>query len=171
MTCPTNPARGPMNTETRPRPPFDHARLHRLELAAENAYAVTRALSERRAVLRSDRAKLAGSENPASCARYEFVTEQLRIVDAEIVAHHEKSAPLHELAQICVEWARRRSWRGNSNPIGQFDLESPGNPASPPITPRIDSEPLTHHGPPPDSGLSSLVSRLNPFAGGVNRGK
>ena len=164
-----------------PRLPFDPERLHRLELAADAAYAVTRQLSARRDELRVERSRwatsihnaeyppeqgvyLPGAAPQESYDRLAFVEDQIRAVEAEMEAHNAKAAPLRHLAQACIEWARRRSWRGN-NAIGIPGPDSRETPAPVPL--RIDGPmPVTHRGPPPGtlaapsgSGFGSLMSK------------
>lgn len=175
-----------------PRSPFDPDRLHRLEIAADSAYAITRQLHDRLDELRTERAKFAasihlaeyppaegvhrpGAASPADYDHLAFVEEQIRAVEIEIKAHHEKAAPLRELAQRCVEWARRRSWRGN-NAIGI--PERPASETLPPVPLQFDGTmPLTHSAPPPSaqaaahgSGFGSLLSKAGAAAARLTGG-
>ena len=181
MNRPTNPGKmTPMNTTPdlpeipQPRRPFDHDRLHKLEIAAESAYAITRALSACRDELRAERGKLTtsihlaefprgrGTHRPGAAAREDyarlaFVEEQLRAVETEFAAHTKKAGPLRACAQACIEWARKQSWTGD-NAIGV-----PECPASEIPTP--DTPPATHSAPVTRSGSPSIVTA----APGVSR--
>lgn len=170
-----------------PRLPFDPERLHKLELASDAAYAVTRQLHDRLDKLRQERGKLKvaidnderpqgkntytpGASAPGNYAHLEFVEDQIRAVEAEMKAHHAKTAPLRALAQSCVEWARRHRWRGN-NAIG-----IPGAPATHPHPHEVGLDargamPTAHQGPPPSASYGAgLMAKAAGFAARLTGG-
>jgi hypothetical protein len=116
-----------MNTDPAPaRPPYDPERLERLILTADKASAIHQFVANQcnDVVAEIGRVQVAigaqemrsgerkpGSAHPDSYTRLEYLKERRRSLDAELSAATTVSAPLRQLRDACVKFARRHGHR------------------------------------------------------------